>query len=149
MDTKRFLVGTVTGAVVLFAVGFLFWGVLFAGFFEGQQPPGLVRETPILWSSIVSALLFGAFLTLIVQWTGSGGAADGFKMGALVGLLVWGSVDLLLYGNFNFATLTAASADIVLEAIHNGLAGAAIALAIGGGMASASAGGASEASRAA
>jgi len=131
MDTKRLLIGAVVGGVVLFAVGFLFWGLLFAGFFESQQPEGLVRESPIYWSGIVGALLFGALLTLVVHWTRAESVVDGFKIGALVGLLLWGGVDLILYSNFNFATLTAASADIVLETIHNAIAAAAIAAVVG------------------
>jgi hypothetical protein len=49
------------------------------------------------------------------------------KVGAVVGLLLWGTVDFVFYGYFNLNTLTGVIADIVLEGVRGGIAGAVIA----------------------
>ena len=133
MDTKRLLTGTVVGGVVAFALGYLFWGVLLAGFFEGQagSASGLAREGTIWWASVAGTLSIAMLVTLAIGWTGGSSMMDGFKTGALVGFLFWLGADLLIYANFNFATLTGSLADPLVELVRTGLAGAAIAAVAG------------------
>ena len=135
MDTKRLLTGTVVGGVVAVVVGFLLWGVLLAGFFEGQMgsATGLTREAPIWWADVVGTLSIAMLVTLAIGWTGGSSMMDGLKTGALVGFLFWLGADLILYAHFNFSTLTGALADPVVELIHWGIAGAAIGVVSGGG----------------
>ena len=103
MGTKRLLAGTVVGGVVAYAVGYLLWSVLLAGFFEGQMAsPGLTREAPILWAGVVGTLSIAMLVTLAIGWTGGSSAMDGLKTGALVGFLFWLGADLLIYANFQF-----------------------------------------------
>jgi hypothetical protein len=49
-------------------------------------------------------------------------------VGAIVGFLMWFSVDFTLYGIQNVANLTRTVVDSFLEIIHGGLGGAAIGL---------------------
>jgi hypothetical protein len=135
MDTKRLLTGTVVGAVVLYALGYLFWGVLFVSFFEGQAgwATGLPREDTILWASAVGLLTIAMLITLAIGWTGGSSMMDGLKTGALVGFLVWFGVDMIIYANFNFGTLTVQLVDPFVELMRSGLAGAAIGAVSGGG----------------
>ena len=135
MDTKRLLTGTVVGAVVLYALGYLFWSVLFVSFFEGQAgwATGLPREDTILWASAVGLLTIAMLITLAIGWTGGSSMMDGLKTGALVGFLVWFGVDMIIYANFNFGTLTVQLVDPFVELMRSGLAGAAIGAVSGGG----------------
>ena len=52
---------------------------------------------------------------------------DGMKVGATIGVLLWGTADFVMYGYMNLNNLTATIADIVLEAVRGGLGGAGIA----------------------
>jgi hypothetical protein len=134
MDTKRLLTGTVVGGVVAFVTAYLLWGLLLASFFEGQMASaGLTREAPVLWADAVGTLSIALLVTLVIGWTGGSSMMDGLKTGALVGFLFWLGADLIFYANFNFSTLTGALADSVVELIHWGIAGAAIAAVNGGG----------------
>ena len=128
MDAKRLLGGIVVGGLGLYALGELFWGFLFAGFFESQvgSAIGLPREAPILWAEIVGTFSIATLLTLVIGWTGGSSMMSGFKTGALVGFLFWLGADLLIYANFNFSTLNGAVADAFVELLRTGLAGAAI-----------------------
>lgn len=125
MDSKRLLVGTLVGAVMISIVGFLFYEVIFAGFFEGQMIVGQ-REAPIMWAAILSALAHGLLLTMVIGWAGDASMMGGLKTGAIVGLLFWLGVDMILFGVFEFAALPGTIADIVLATAQYGLAGAAI-----------------------
>ena len=57
--------------------------------------------------------------------------AGGFKIGAIVGFLVWLGVDFIFYGSTNLSNLTATIADPVLEIIRTGIGGAAIGAVLG------------------
>ena len=128
MDLKRFLTGTVVGGVVLFVLGWLFWMVLFAGFFEGVagSVTGAVKEPPVMWAFILGTLILAALYTLVIRWRGDSTVMDGLKTGALVGFLLWFGVDIILFSVWNITTLTSAIADSILELVRTGIAGAAI-----------------------
>lgn len=129
MDTKRLVIGSVVGAIVLYAVGYLFWSMLFADFFAANagSATGVPREASILWAEIVGVLSYGLFITLALGTrSGDAGIGDGAKVGASVGFLIWFTVDIILFANFNLFNLTAMIADSVLEGIRAGIAGAVI-----------------------
>lgn len=126
MDPKRLVTGGVVGGVVMFAIGYLFWTVLFAGFFDAHagSAVGAARDAPIWWAAVLGTVLLATLLTLALDWSGASSIADGFKTGAIVGLLVWGGVDLIFYGYFNLNDLVGALADPALEVIRFGVTGA-------------------------
>ncbi len=133
MDPKRLATGTVVGGVLMFAIGYLFWTVLFAGFFEahGGSATGMDREAPIWWAAVVGTFLLAALLTHALDWSGASSMAEGFKTGAIVGLLLWGGVDFIFYGYFNFSDLIGTLADPALEIVRFGITGVVI-TAVGG-----------------
>ena len=52
-------------------------------------------------------------------------------MGAVIGFLLWFTTDFILYGITNIANLTRTVVDPLLEAVHGGIGGAAIAGVLG------------------
>ena len=146
MDTKRLVSGTLVGGLAMYALGSLFWGVLFANFFEGQagSATGLARDAQVLWAEVAGTLSIAMLVTLAIGWTGGSSMMDGFKTGATLGFLFWLGADLLIYANFNFSTLTGSVADAFVELLRTGLGGAAIAAVTVGGGAAAVAGGGEE-----
>jgi hypothetical protein len=52
---------------------------------------------------------------------------EGAKVGAIVGFLIWVTVDFIFYGSANIANLTRTVADPLLEIVHGGIGGAVIA----------------------
>ena len=133
MDQKRFLTGTIAGAVILFVLGWLFWTVLFAGFFEGQMgsAQGVPKEPPVWWAQIVGTLALAALYTLIIQWRGASSVIEGMKTGAIAGFLIWLGVDLILFSVWNVNTLGGSLVDPVLELVRTGIAGGVIAAVAG------------------
>ncbi len=134
MDAKRFVTGTVVGAIVLYAGGYLIWDVAFASFFAANRgsATGVPRESQIIWAMAVGNLAYGALVTWIML--GRGGTTSvggGAALGAITGLLMWLAVDFILYGATNLSNLTGAIADPLLEIVHGGVGGAAIAAVAG------------------
>lgn len=128
---KNLVIGSVVGAIVLFALGFVIWGMLAADFFAANEgsATGVNREAPILWAQGLGCLIYGVALTLAIQSKGSSASVvDGLTAGALVGVLIWGTADFTLYSVQDVSTLAGTIVDTILEGIRGGIAGAIVAL---------------------
>ena len=134
MNMKRVTIGSITGLVVIYILGIVFWQMLFTDFFAANagSAEGVMRETPIIWAAALGTLLYGAMVTLMLEArSGATSVVDGVKVGALVGLLLWGTADFVLYGYMNLNNLTATITDTILEGIRGGIAGGVIAVVLG------------------
>jgi uncharacterized membrane protein len=129
MDAKKWLAGTVVGGVVLWLLGMLIWQVLLSGFFTANAGGAidLVREAPIYWAGILGTFAIAALVTTALGWAGSFSLSEGFRVGAIVGFLLWFGVDFLHYASLDRWNLTATIADPILELIRTGIGGAVIA----------------------
>jgi hypothetical protein len=128
MDVKKLLVGTIVGTVVLSVFVWLFWMVLFAGFFADQagSAVGLMKDPPLMWAMVLGTVSLAALYTLITQWRGDVTMMDGLKTGAMIGFLVWFGVGMNLFGYWNANTLPGVFADSILELVRTAIACAAI-----------------------
>ncbi len=131
MDVKRFSIGTAVGAVVLFGTGWVIFNYLFADFYAANvgSATGVDRapDAQIMWAFVVSAVTYAAAIAYALgrsaaPWT----LAEGAKVGAVVGFLLWATADFGLYGFTNIANLNRTMVDPLLELIHGALGGAAI-----------------------
>ena len=129
MSTKRFVLATLAGGIVLFMVGGLIYGVLTASFFEANQGSavGVMRNPPDYVHLFLGQLVYGALLTVIIgKWAGVSGAAPALRIGAATGLLFGFGVDLTLFGVTNVANITATLVDPFLMAMQFALGGAVV-----------------------
>jgi hypothetical protein len=134
MDAKRLLIGSVAGAVVANLYGFLVYDMALGSFFEGQATAAgaaVMRDQPVWWAVVLGSLLIAAMVTLVVDWSGSSSMGDGFKTGAIFGLLVFGGIDFLFVGFTDMTSMTGTISDIVVGSVQTGLVGLVIALALG------------------
>ena len=126
---QRILTGTVVGGIVLFLLGYLIFGIVFADFFTANA--GSATDVPKMPPDFVSLgigqLAWGAVLTLILGWAGVRSIGQGVTTAGLAGLLIFLGVDLTLYATSNTQNLTAALVDPILAAILFAAAGGAIA----------------------
>ena len=134
MDIKRFIIGTVVGGIALYILGYLIWEVVFADFFAANagSATGVVKDPQVIWALALGTLSYAALLTLAIGTrAGSATIVEGLKIGAIVGFLMWFSVDFIHYGIGNVSNLTATIADSLLELIDAGISGAVIAAVLG------------------
>ncbi len=128
MDTKKFALATIAGGITLFVLGYVFYEVLLAGFFEANAgtATGVMKETPVFWAVLLGELGAAALITLALGWAGASGAGDGFKIAAKVGFLVAFSINFIIFGVMNISSLPAVIVDLPVAAIRWGVAGAVI-----------------------
>lgn len=130
MNIKRLVIGTVVGTVVLYLLGMLIWQMLFADFFDAQSGSamGVDREAELIWAVVLGSACYALLVTLGLEASGKKSIGGGLMVGAIVGGLLWGTADFILYGITNLSTLTGAVADAVLEAVRGAITGAVVAL---------------------
>lgn len=125
MDMKKFVVASVAAGIALFVVDLVLDMVPFIG---GHHPHGHHEHQDLsLWGGL-GALLHGAVLALVLGWRGVADAADGAKGGAAYGVL------LSLAHSFEAGNMSGELVGAAIgSAILMGVAGAAVAMAGGGG----------------
>jgi len=134
MNTKQLVTGTLVGGIVLFVAGYLIFDLAFAAFYAANEgsATGVARVPQLVWAVALGSLSYAALVTLgIGSRAGSSSAGSGVKIGAVVGFLLWFTVDFILYGVSNVATLTRTVVDPLLELVRAEIAGGAIAVVLG------------------
>ncbi len=130
MDIERFIIGTVEGAITLYILGYVIFDLVFAEFYAANagSATGLVRDNPLIWATALGSISYAALLTLAIGTrAGSSTIVEGLMTGAIVGFLLWFTVDFIFYGIFNISNLTLTIVDPLLELIRAGIGGAVIA----------------------
>lgn len=134
MNTKRLAIGTVIGAIVIYLLGRLIWGLLFADFFESNagSAVGVARDARIEWAVAFGGLLYSLLLNLGLELKQNGGSIlTGLMVGAVVGALIWGTADFIQYGVSDIDNLTATVADTLLEGVRGGITGGIVVALLG------------------
>ena len=129
METKKLVTGTVVGAVTMIVVGRLIFDTVMVGFYEtnGAAAFGVGREA-VIWPALaLGTAALAALVTVCIGWSGAKNTSDGFKVGGIVGFLVWLGVDLIYYAQFNIGTSLMPLVDSLLEVVRTGVGGAVIA----------------------
>ena len=137
MDLKRTLGAVIVGVIVLYATGWLIFDKAFASFYAANAGPatGVDRDPRIIWAMVVGYVAYAYLIIFALRYRpGAGSAMKGLLVGATVGFLIWGTVDFVLYGVTNMANLTRTIVDPLLELVHGGISGAAIAMVLGSRM---------------
>jgi hypothetical protein len=130
MNMKRLAIGSLVGAVTLYVLGIVIWEMVFANFFAANSgsATGVEKDPQVIWAIVLGTLLYAELVTLGLESRGSSvSIADGFKVGAVIGLLLWGTTDLILFGYTNLNNLTGVIGDIALEGVRGGICGAVVA----------------------
>jgi hypothetical protein len=129
MNTKQWVLGTVIGAVVIYAAGYLIFTVLLGDYYAANSgsATGVMRDSQIVWALAVGALAYAALILYAMRsQAGSVNVVSGMKVGAVVGFLLWATADFSLYGITNMSNLTVTMLDPFAEVVHGGIAGAVL-----------------------
>lgn len=90
------LVAALVGGIVMFGLGFLFFGVLFADYFKANtiDYPGLVKDPPVVWAIFLFNLAWAWLIAWVVDRSNLGGWAEGAKAGAIIMFVLALGIDL-------------------------------------------------------
>ena len=84
-------------------------------------------ETMIWWSLILGCILSGMLYSYIFnKWANINSFGGGLGAGFVIGLLIAGSMDFIMYGTANISGLKGTLADIACGAVLGALTGAAV-----------------------
>jgi uncharacterized membrane protein len=135
---SRQVAAIIAGAVTLFVLGWLVYGMVLMDFFAANAgtATGVNREAMVWWALILGQV---AWAGLLVYVFGRGAGVTSFgvgaRVGAAVGLLAAASVDLALYATTNIMNLTAAVVDMVVWCVISAIGGGVVAAVLGRGAA--------------
>ncbi len=131
MSPKRIVIGTIVGAITLQLAGYLIFEVALSEFYleNTGYATDAFRAGTVIWALVVANFSFSALITLcVINSAGALTIRRGFVTGAVVGFLVWLGIDFTTYAFTHLWSLTVVIVNPVMEAIHNGIAGAVIAV---------------------
>ncbi len=134
MTSQKFAMATVAGGLTLFVLGGIFYGVLLMDFFMANAgtAQGAMKETPEWLHLVLGELAFAALLTTVVgTWAGVSSAGEGFKVGAIFGLMLGIAFSLTFLATMNIITPLGAAVDTIVGTIRAGAAGAVIGIVLG------------------
>ena len=136
MQTNKILLGGLAGAVTLFILKWIVYGVLLTDWITTNLNQCILRpmQDYIIWAMILATFAFGFLLSVIFSWSNTTGCVKGAKVAGIIGLLYSVSVDFTLYGtSTRFSNLTAVLVSVIVNAIMWVIAGAIVGWVMGMG----------------
>ncbi|MCB0374353.1 MAG: hypothetical protein KDD04_00370 [Sinomicrobium sp.] len=133
MFSKANLLATLVGFLLLFLLGWVFYGMLAASFFEAHTTNNVMREAPDLVMIAIGSVIQAFMLSHIYsKWArGFHGFKHGFGFGASVGIFMGFGIGLVMYGANDLSDLTATIADAVWSIVYYGIVGVGISMVFG------------------
>lgn len=136
MTAKNRVLATLVGFVVIFLLGWLFYGILLMDFYEANAGSATnvmrAEEDMVWWALILGNLLQAYFLVYIFsKWEGIDTFGAGFKGGAIIGLILGLSMNFIMYATSNMMNLTSALVDPFVSMIMMGITGGVIGVMLG------------------
>ncbi len=131
MNVKKFVLAWFAAVVVNFFVAVLWHVFLFADFYEAQGQ-ALAREEPNMVFVFVGHLILGFLMAFVypIGYKGGSPVKEGFRFGALIGLIWVLPSTVVLHGLWN-VPLTTVMVDPAWHVVEEGIGGIAIALVYG------------------
>ena len=128
MFSKSNLLATLVGAIVMFFLGYLIWGMATVEFFEEHTLVNVMKEVPNLGLiALANLIAVFALSTLYSKWArGHHSIGQGFQYGAWIGVFVGIGMGLLQYATTNFMDMTAYVVEAVIDIIFYGIIGIVI-----------------------
>ena len=130
MFSKSNLLATLVGAIVMFFLGYLIWGMATVDFFEEHSIVNVMKEVPNMGLIALSNLIMVFVLsTLYSKWArGHHSMGQGFQFGAWIGVFTGIGMGMLQYSTANFMDATGYIAEAVIDIVFYGIIGLVIAL---------------------
>ncbi len=137
MNTNKFLLSGIAGAVAYFLLGWLAYGMLLMDFFTKHAGPAIgvsrAAENMLYLYLILGNLLFGFLLAYIFSKAAVVTVSNGLVTGAIVGFLACASFGCISYATTWVSSRTSVVADVATFTVISAIAGAVVAWVAGMG----------------
>ena len=137
MDAKKFLIGTITGGIVYFLLGFIVYALLLDSFFEAHSgtAKGVEKTTEMeYWPLFAGDLAQAALLSYIfMKWANIKTFSAGLSAGFVIGFLMTLGHQLIQYDTTNIMDLTSTIAEVTIYTVMTAVVGGVVGAVIGMG----------------
>ena len=131
---KKFIIATITGAIVFFLLGWLIHGMMLMDYYSNNSTTyeGLIRNPPLLIGLFLGGLCWAALLAYIfTRFANVNTFSRGFTIALIIGLLATASHNLFIYSSMYLYKASLMAVDIVVNALMHGIIGGVMGWAIG------------------
>lgn len=128
------IAAALAGGIVMFLLGYLFFGFLFADYFKANmvEYPGLTKDPPVIWAIFLFNLAWAWLIAWVVDRSNLAGWAQGAKTGAIVMFVLAVGINLEFQAFMNVhKALAPLLVHILIVTVMGTGAGAAIGYVIG------------------
>lgn len=134
MNTKKFLLATISGFIVMFFLGWLGHQVVIPGVLESNPMESIERSEPMILGIAVAYLIIALLMAYMYPKgiEGESVFGNGLRFGALVGLLITLPISLILYSTIDGATMGIVVMESLWHIVEQGIGGIVIAYLYGG-----------------
>ena len=117
MSAKFWSAGVLVG-VLYFLLGWLVYGIIFAGIFAGEGTPGM-RAVPIIWLISLASLSYGLLMsyTFPIGYKGGRATREGMRFGILFALIVNLPTIFFMGAMYEHATFATSVLTLIIELI--------------------------------
>ena len=133
MDTKKLVIGGITGGLLFFLLGWLIYGNLLANFMNTHPGTaiGVNREQMEMLYLVTGNLLAGFLMAFIFVRANVNSLSDGLVTAAIVGFLMTASYDAVVYATTNISSKKMMLADVIASTVLSAIIGAIVGLLMG------------------
>ena len=123
MSAKFWSAGVLVG-VLYFLLGWLVYGIIFAGIFAGEGTPGM-RAVPVFWLIFLASLSYGLLMsyTFPIGYKGGRATREGMRFGILFALIVNLPTIFFMGAMYEHATFATSVLTLIIELIIGAVLG--------------------------
>ena len=131
----KVILASLAGAVTLFILGYLIWGILIGSYFRANEIhyEGLSKTPPNLVTLFLSNIVFSFLIAFIFyKWASVRTFAAGLIGATIIGFLIHAGIKLSLVGYMNlYKEVTPVIVDVLAETARTAIAGGVIGAVLG------------------
>ena len=131
---NRVLWATLAGGVASYLLGWLIYGILLRDMTSMYGSATGVQKTDMrdMWALILGNFSIAYLLVhIFTRWANISTLQAGATTGALLGFLIWLSVDLIMFGTTNVYSLTGVVVDVIVSTVMGAVSGGVIGWVLG------------------
>ena len=136
MTAKNRILATLVGFIVMFLLGWFFYGFLLMDFYASNagSASGVMRpDDDMVWWALILGNLFQTYFLVYIfgNWANITTFPDGFKAGGVIGLILGLAFNLTMFATTNIMNMTATLVDPIVSAVMMAITGGVVGIMLG------------------
>lgn len=136
MNLSKTLISALLGGIVIFLLGFVFYGMLLDSFMKENfnQCASRTMEEMVWWALVLANVIWALTYAIIFSWAGISGFMNGLKKGAIMAFVIGLSYGLSYYSmTTSYNNMTALIVDLLVSTAMGAIGAGVVAWYLGRG----------------